>query len=73
MSSGIPGGSLGKESPAAQETQETRVQSLSREDPLEEGMVTHSTILAWGVQNPMDRGAWWAAVHEVAKSGTQLK
>ena len=35
-------------------TQETR------EDPLEEGMATHSSILAWRI--PMDRGAWWAAV-----------
>ena len=49
---------------------ETRVQSLGWEDPLEEGMATHSTILAW--RNPMDRGAWQAVVHEVAKSWTQL-
>ena len=28
---------------------ETRVQSLGQEDPLEEGMATHSCILAWGV------------------------
>ena len=32
-----------------QETQETRVQSLGREDPLEEGTVTHSGILAWRI------------------------
>ena len=31
------------------ETEETWVQSLGREDPLEEGMVTHSSILAWGI------------------------
>ena len=31
---------------AAQEMQETRVQSLGREDPLEEGMAIHSRILA---------------------------
>ena len=49
---------------------ETWVQSLGWEDPLEEGMATHSTILAW--RNPMDRGAWQAVVHEVAKSWTQL-
>ena len=30
-----------------QETQETRVQSLGREDTLEEGMTTHSSILVW--------------------------
>ena len=34
-------------------------------------MATHSSILAWGI--PMDRGAWWATVHRVAKSQTQLK
>ena len=46
--------------------QETWVQSLGWEDPLEEGMATHSSILAWGI--PTDRGAWWATVHGVAKS-----
>ena len=35
--------------PALQETQETRVQSLGQEDPLEEGMTTHSSILAWRI------------------------
>ena len=37
---------------------ETRVRSLGWEDPLEEGMATHSSILAWMI--PMDRGAWRA-------------
>ena len=37
---------------------ETWVQSLDWEDPLEEGMVTHSSILFWRI--PMDRGAWQA-------------
>ena len=37
--------------------QESWVQSLGQEDPLEEGMATHSSILAWRI--PMDRGAWW--------------
>ena len=37
---------------------ETWVPSLGWEDPLEEGMATHSSILAWRI--PMDRGAWWA-------------
>ena len=45
---------------------ETWVRSLGWEDPLEEGMATHSRILAWRV--PMDRGAWWAIVDEVANS-----
>ena len=39
--------------------------------PLEEGMATHSSILAWRI--PMDRGAWQAVVHGVTKSQTQLK
>ena len=37
-----------------------------REDPLEEGMATHSSILPWRL--PMDSGAWRATVHGVAKS-----
>ena len=49
--------------------QETLVRSLGWEDPLEEGMATHSSILAWRI--PMDRGAWWAA-HGVAESQTRL-
>ena len=40
--------------------------NLGQEDPLEEGMATHSSILSWRI--PMDRGAWWATVHEVAES-----
>ena len=48
--------------------QETWVQSLGREDPLEKEMATHSSILAW--DNPMDRSAWWAIVHGVTKSQT---
>ena len=50
--------------------QETWLRSLGWEDPLEEGMATQSSIFAWRI--PMDRGAWWAAVPGVAKSGTQL-
>ena len=49
---------------------ETWVLSLGWEDPLEESMATHSSILSWRI--PMDRGAWWATVHGVAKSQTQL-
>ena len=45
--------------------QETQVQSLGQEDPLEKGMETHSNILAWEI--PWTRGAWWATVHGVAK------
>ena len=49
---------------------ETWVRSLSWEDPLEEGMATHSSILAWRI--PMDRGTGRATVHGVAKSRTWL-
>ena len=48
--------------------QETWVQFLGQEYPLEQGVATHSSILAWRI--PMDRGAWWAADHGVAKSRT---
>ena len=48
--------------------QETWVQSVGWDNPLEEGMAPHCSILAWKI--PMDRGAWWAAVHGVAKSWT---
>ena len=45
--------------------QETEVQSLGQEDPLEEEMATHSSIPCLG--NPMDTGAWRAMAHGVAK------
>ena len=45
---------------------ETWAQSLGWEDPLEESMATYSGILAWRI--PMDRGAWQAIVHGIAKS-----
>ena len=51
-----------------QETSETWVRSLGWEDPLEKVMATHSSILAWRL--PMDRGAWGAIVHGLAKSQT---
>ena len=47
---------------------ETWVPSLGWEDPLEKGMATHSSILAWRI--PMDRGARQAAINGVAKSFT---
>ena len=47
---------------------ETWVQSLGWEDPLQEGMATHSSILAWRI--PMDRGAWRVTVLGVAESDT---
>ena len=54
---GFPGGS---------DTKSTWVQFLAQENSLEEGVATHSNILAWRI--PMDREAWWATIHRVAKS-----
>ena len=48
--------------------QQTWVQSLTQEGPLEEEMTAHSSISC--LRNPMDRGAWHATVHEVTKSQT---
>ena len=61
----IPGGANGKNPPPSAGD---KIPSLIWEDPLEEGMGTHSSL-----ENPMDRGAWWATVHRVAQSQTQLK
>ena len=59
---GFPGGSDGKESTC-------NAGDLGLipvwENPLEEGMASHSSILAWRI--PMGRGAWWAKVHGIAK------
>ena len=53
--SGFPGGSGGR-----------RFRPWVKEDPLEEDMATHSSILAW--KNPMNEAAWRATVHGVTKS-----
>ena len=58
---------MGKNLPAKQETW---VWSWGHEAPLEKEVATHSSILAW--ENPMDRGAWKAAVHAVADGRTRL-
>ena len=47
-------------------TRETWVWSQGWEDPMKEGMATHSSILAWKI--PMDREIWQATVHGVTKS-----
>ena len=47
---------------------EMQVRSLSQNDLLEESIATHSSILTWRI--PINRGAWWATVHMVAKSWT---
>ena len=55
-----------KNPPAMQETQ---VPSLGREDPLEEGMATHSSIPAWRIPGTEEPGR--ATVQGVAKSRTR--
>ena len=70
---GFPGGSDGKESTCNAGDLGSIPglgRSLGWEDPLEEGMATHSSILAWRI--PMDREAWWATVHGVTNSPTRL-
>ena len=51
-----------------QEPQEKRVQSLGQEDHPGVGRGKYSCL-----ENPIDRGTWWAVVHRVAKSWTGLK
>ena len=106
LSYGLPWWLSGKGSSYNAGGQELQIRLLGWEDLLEEGMVTHSNILAWRIpwteepgrlqsigwhtvghnfsegngtplqysclENPMDRGAWWATVHRVAKSRTRL-
>ena len=58
---GFLGGSAVKNLPAMQELQETRVRSLGWADPLEEGMATHSSILAWSmpwIEEPGGLSPW---------------
>ena len=50
---------------------ETQVRSLGREEPLEK---ENGNPLQYScLENPMEGGAWWAIVHGVAKSQTQLE
>ena len=60
---GFPSGTTGKEPTCKCRRQETQVQSLGWEDPLEEGKTTHSSILTW--RTPMDREVWAAMVNSV--------
>ena len=53
-----------------QEIEEMWVQFLGQENPLEEGMATHFSSLAWRI--PTGRGAWQDAVHAIANSWTRL-
>ena len=68
----FPGDSTVKNPPAIQETLEVLVRSLGREDPLEEGMTTHSRILAWRIPWTEEPGRLHT-VQGVAQSRTRLK
>ena len=57
-----------KNSPVKAGDVRDQVGPLGQEDPLEEGMATHSSILAWRI--PTDQEAWQATVHGVPKSWT---
>ena len=48
-----------------------QVPFLGQEDPLEEKMAAHSSVLAW--ENPVNRGAWRTTVHGVVESRMRLK
>ena len=64
----FPGGSHSKKKSACNMGELGSI--LGWGDPLEEGMATHSSILAWRI--PVDRGHWWATVHGITKSQTLL-
>jgi len=66
---GFPDGSAVKNSPSTQQSQETQVQSLGGEDPLEESMETHSSILAWRIPRTEKPGGL-QSVYRVTKSRT---
>ena len=68
---GFPGGSVVKNPPAMQETQEIQVWLLSQEDPLEKEMATHSSIFAWripwteelgGLQSIVSQSQTWLSI-----------
>ena len=68
---GFPGGSVIKNTPASDcRTQETWVQSMGWEDPVEKEMATHLQYSY--LENSMDRVSWWATVHGVTKQWTRL-
>ena len=70
---GFPGGSAGKNLPAVQEPW---VRSLGQEDPLEKGMATHSSILAWRIPRTEEPGGlqsmWSQRVgHDLVTTGSK--
>ena len=62
----FPSGPVVKNLPASAGHPEDMSSIPGREDPLEEQMATHSSILAW--KSPTNRGAWQATVQRVAES-----
>ena len=68
---GLSHSSVVKNPPTMWYPQETWVGSLGQEDPLGGGQ--SNTLHYSCLDNPMDRGAWWAAVHKVIKNLTCLK
>ena len=58
-----------KNPPTMQEKQETHVQSLGWEDPLEEGMATHSSILAWRIPWTEEPGSGGVQPMELQRVG----
>ena len=57
---GFPGGASGKESDCQGRRQEMQVRSLGWEDPLEEGLAAHSSILAWRTPWTEEPGGLWS-------------
>ena len=70
LAQGFPGGLVIKNPPAMPETQETQVRSLGWENSLEEGMATHSSILAWEIPWTEEPGGLQSMG---SQSWTQLK
>ena len=68
---GFPGGSDGKKEKDLPAMPETWVHSLGQEDPLEKGMATQSSILAWRILWTEEPGR--VSAHRVTKSRTRLK
>ena len=68
---GFPGGASSKDPTCECRRQEMLVQSLGWEDLLEKGMAY--SLQCSCLENPVDRGAWWATAHTAGKSRTRLK
>ena len=69
---GLPGGTVVKNPPANEETQETQVQSLGREDLLEKKMATGSNILAWRIPWAEEPGGLQSGVCKESDKAEQL-